>query len=109
MIARGLTFTWFAFSLIWFWASWAQIHTAFAGARLAGWLAALLALWVVATILLALWEKARARLLAITMRGAPVLTHRFARTAFVTVLATLAFLMVAVLSQPAPGIVYRTF
>ncbi len=109
MVARGLTFTWFALSLIWFWASWAQVRIAFAGAGLAEWLAALLALWVTATIVLAMWERARAQLLAITARGAPVLAHPYARTAFVTVLATLAFLMVAVLTQPAPGIVYRAF
>lgn len=108
-VARGLTFTWFAVSLIWFWASWTQIHAAFNGAGLAGWLLALLALWLVATIVLALWESARTRLLAITARGAPVLAHRYSRTAFVTVLATIAFLMVAILSQPAPGIVYRAF
>lgn len=108
-IARGLTFTWFAFSLIWFWASWAQVGTAFAGAGLAAWLAALLALWVVATVLLALWEATRAQLLAIKARDVPVLAHPYARTAFVTIIATLAFLMVAVLSQPAPGIVYKAF
>lgn len=109
MVARGLTFTWFAFSLIWFWAGWPQIHAAFAGAGVTGWLAALLALWLIATIALALWESARTRLLAITAQGAPLLAHPWSRTAFVTVLATIAFLMVAVLSQPAPGIVYRTF
>ena len=109
MVARGLTFTWFALSLIWFWANWTQIHAAYAAVGLAGWLAALLALWVTATIVLGLWESARSRLLAVTTRGSPVLAHRYARTAFVTVLATIAFIMVAVLSQPAPGIVYKAF
>lgn len=108
-VARGLTFTWFAFSLIWFWASWPQIHTAYAGAGLFGWGVALLSLWLAATVMLAAWESLRARLWKIGPHGAPLLANPYVRTAFATVLAAIAFLMVAVLSQPAPGIVYRTF
>jgi D-alanyl-lipoteichoic acid acyltransferase DltB (MBOAT superfamily) len=108
-VARGLTFAWFAFSLIWFWASWSQVAVAYTGAGAAGWCAALLLLWVIATVLLAVWEAARARILNIRTGGAPLVAHPYARTVFIACLAAIAFLMTAVLSQPAPGIVYRTF
>jgi hypothetical protein len=26
MLTRGLTFTWFAFTLLWFWSSWSQLE-----------------------------------------------------------------------------------
>lgn len=109
IVARGLTFAWFAFTLIWFWASWAKIGQAFAGAGPSGWIVALAVLWIVAAIVLAVWEALRARVLAVTWAGVPVATHPYARTVFVTILAAIAFLMTAVLSQPAPGIVYKTF
>lgn len=108
MCARGLTFSWFALSLLWFWASWTQIDQAFAGAAGGSWLIALALLWLVATVGLALWETVFQ-----ASRASPhldsVLRHPATRTAFVTLLSIASFLFVAVLSQPAPGIVYRTF
>lgn len=108
MCARGLTFSWFALSLLWFWASWKQIDQAFAGSGVGIWSIALLLLCVIATLGLALWE-----IIFQTSREnlywAAILQHPFMRTAFVTLLLIVSFLFVAVLSQPAPGIVYRTF
>ncbi len=107
--ARGLTFSWFAVSLIWFWADWRQIETAFAGAGAIGWIEAILLLWIVASPVLAIWEWLRPHLLSINLGGTALWQHPYGRTAMVSALATIAFLVTAVLSQPAPGIVYRAF
>jgi D-alanyl-lipoteichoic acid acyltransferase DltB (MBOAT superfamily) len=107
--ARGLTYSWFALSLVWFWASWSQIHTAYDAIGGTGWLMVLAGLLVVATIVLTTWEAVRPRLLAVSVNGVPLLTSRYMRAMFATILFLIAFLIVAVLSQPAPGIVYRTF
>lgn len=108
-VARGLTFAWFATSLIWFWADWRQVESGLAALAAGRWMLVLLALWIVATGVLAAWEAARAALIGIVVGGAPLLAHRYVRTMACTLLAAIAFLMTAVLSQPAPGIVYRTF
>ncbi len=38
-VARGLTFSWFAFTLFWFWANWTQIGAVFSALNAAQWLA----------------------------------------------------------------------
>ena len=68
---RGLTFSWFAFTLFWFWADWKQISTVFTALSVAQWLGVWLAIWLCATAVLASWEWLRAALLSIkTSEGA---------------------------------------
>src|SRR5450755_4335504 len=43
---RGLTFTWFAFTLFWFWADWKQIHMIFSAVNLLSWAGVWLAVWL---------------------------------------------------------------
>ena len=106
---RGLTFSWFAFTLFWFWATWKQIDTVFTALSVLNWLGVWLAVWLTATVLLALWEFARARLLSITAFGAPVFTSRYARVVYASALGLGAFVMTVLLNQPAPDIVYKAF
>lgn len=108
-IARGLTFTWFAFTLNWFWASWQQIHSLFQPLSISQWLLIWLLVWAIATIVLEGWERVRARLWAPAVNGAPVLDHRYARVVFTTAQAMAALLFVVLMNQPAPGIVYKAF
>jgi len=77
--ARGLTFTWFVFTLFWFWASWTQIARIFSALSAAQWLGVWLTSWFSATEVLALWEWLRAALLSITTSEGPLLTRRYAR------------------------------
>ncbi len=42
---RGLTFSWFAFSMFWFWANWQQIGTVFSAIAVGPWLAVWLVIW----------------------------------------------------------------
>lgn len=107
--ARGLTFTWFAFTLFWFWGSWSQIGAAYHAIGGAAWIGVWAAVWLVATAVLAAWETLRVRLLAITIRRTPVLTSRYAHVVYATAFAVAAFVFMALLSQPAPDIVYKAF
>ena len=108
-LGRGLTFSWFAFTLFWLWADWRQIHTIFAALSVLQWLGLWLALWLCATVVLAAWEWLRSTLLSIKICEAPVLTNRYARVVYASALGLVAFVMTVMLSQPAPGIVYKAF
>ena len=106
---RGLTFSWFAFTLFWFWASWKEIggiFTALDGWQLCGlWMS----IWLSATVVLALWEWLRATLLLIKTAEGPLLTSRYAKVVYATVLGLVAFTMTTLLDVPAPTIVYKVF
>jgi alginate O-acetyltransferase complex protein AlgI len=108
-LSRGLTFTWFAFTLFWFWANWVQIDQIFAVVGALRWAAVWLAVWLSATLVLALWEGVRnAPLLLKTSKG-PVLTTLYARVVYASVLGLITFVITILLNQPAPGIVYKAF
>jgi D-alanyl-lipoteichoic acid acyltransferase DltB (MBOAT superfamily) len=106
---RGLTFSWFAFSLVWFWANWKQIDRVFSSIDVIQWLGVWLAVWLCATVVLALWEWLRERLLSIKAAGKPVLTNRYARVVCASALGLIAFVVTVLLNQPAPDIVYKAF
>lgn len=108
-LARGLTFSWFAFSSLWFWASWQQLDQIVSSIGALGCVAFALALWMFATVLLAAWEALRASLLSICTEEGPVFTSRYARVVYASALGFAAFVMIALLNQPAPGIVYKAF
>jgi D-alanyl-lipoteichoic acid acyltransferase DltB (MBOAT superfamily) len=106
---RGLTFTWFAFTMFWFWANWKQIHTIFTAMGVVQWFAVWLAIWLAATAVFAGWEWLRAALLSIQTAEGPVLTGRYARVVYASALGLAAFVVTVLLNQPAPGIVYKAF
>jgi D-alanyl-lipoteichoic acid acyltransferase DltB (MBOAT superfamily) len=106
---RGLTFTWFAMTLFWFWANWQQIGKVFNAIGFEQWIGVSLAIWLTATVVLALWELIRAALLSIRTSEGPVLTNRYARVVYATVFAMGSFVMTVLLNQPAPDIVYKAF
>lgn len=108
-IGRGLTFTWFAFTLFWFWANWTQIGRISSAIGVFQWAGVWLAIWLSATVILAMWEWLRAALLSIAISGSPVLTSRYARVVYASALGLTAFIITILLSQPAPGIVYKAF
>ena len=108
-MARGLTFTWFAFTLFWFWASWSQLDTIFTALSPAQWSMAWLAIWLLAAAVLAAWEWLRAALLSIKSMDGPVLTSRYARMVYSSALGFIAFVVTVLLSQPAPDVVYKAF
>jgi D-alanyl-lipoteichoic acid acyltransferase DltB (MBOAT superfamily) len=106
---RGLTFSWFALTLFWFWAGWEQLDRVFTALSPAWWAAVWLAIWFGATVILEAWERLRLVILSIRIAGEPVLTHRYARSVYTAALVVGAFVMTVLLNQPAPDIVYKGF
>src|SRR6185437_9963217 len=108
-ICRGLTFTWFAFTLLWFWSNWPQIG---AFARALGGEALLLtwiAIWALATLILTAGEALRRGILGVTWSDTPVLLSRYVRTAWGTALVIVTVAAIVLLDSPAPEIVYKSF
>jgi hypothetical protein len=97
------------FSLFCFWGNWEQIKQAFGGLSVVQWPGVWLGVWLAAAVVLAAWEWLRAALLSIKTAGGPVLTSRYARVVYASALGLAAFVMIFLLNQPAPGIVYRAF
>ena len=107
--ARGLTFTWFSFTLLWFWSDWQQLGQLHAmlgtGVALLGWVA----LFAIATVVLAAWVAVFNFALSITWAGHQVLLSRYARTMWNTALITVVAGVILLLNSPAPPIVYKSF
>ncbi len=108
-LARGLNFTWFAFTQLWFWSTWTQIaDIAHAMGPLALGLSAL-AIYGVATLVLAALAMSRSAILALTWSGAPAVRSRHVRAAQLTALVVITAGVTLLLNAPAPDIVYKAF
>jgi D-alanyl-lipoteichoic acid acyltransferase DltB (MBOAT superfamily) len=107
--SRGLTFSWFAFTLFWFWGGWSLIEKIYAALSVSAWAEVWLAVWLFATAVLALWEFLRAMLLSIRTSEGPVLTSRYALAVYASALGLTTVVMRVLLSQPAPDIIYKAF
>jgi alginate O-acetyltransferase complex protein AlgI len=107
-VSRGLTFTWFASSLCWFWASWKQLNGILYELSVAQWLVVWMATWVYATLVLAWWEWARALLLSLEIQGVPLISNRHAFVGYATALGLIALVVTTLMGQP-PVIVYEAF
>lgn len=107
--SRGLNFTWFTFTLLWFWSNWKQIREIVHILRVPGVLLALLAIFLAATVILSLLELIRSWTLSIQRNGSPVLLSRYALTVLDTALMVVALVVVILLNAPAPDIVYKAF
>ena len=108
-VGRGLNFIWFALVLFWFWADWAQIHTIFTALSLVQWMGVWLTAWIAATAVLSLWEWVRAFLLSRVDSSGPLLDSGWAHVVYCSALGLASVVIVVLLSQPAPGIVYKAF
>ncbi|WP_196487965.1 MBOAT family protein [Burkholderia pseudomultivorans] len=106
---RGLTFTFFAFSLFWFWSTWTQMGSIITAL---GWGTVALVwpiVFAAATIVLALLQWARAGVLMLGSAERPWFLSRYTRTAWGTAMAVVTVLTLVISSSPAPDIVYKTF
>lgn len=104
-MTRGLTFTWFAFTLLWFWAGWAEI--AALGWAL-GWTGGLLAAFgtfAIASFILALPDMAGVA----ASRTESMMRSRYTRTAFAAAMMLAIAVSVMVLNLSSPEIVYKQF
>jgi hypothetical protein len=62
-----------------------------------------------ATIVLQAWEDLRTMLLKIRFADVPILESPYARVVYASALGLAVFVIMALLSQPAPDIVYKAF
>jgi D-alanyl-lipoteichoic acid acyltransferase DltB (MBOAT superfamily) len=106
---RGLNFTWFAFTMFWFWSDWKQIDKIFASLGALQWLEVWTAIWLSATVVLAAWEWLREGLLSIRTSSGPIVTSSYARVVYASAMGVVAFIITVLLNQAAPGIVYKAF
>ncbi len=107
--SRGLTFTWFTFTLLWFWSNWAQIGTLSAALGPVGLVLVWAIILVGATLILSAIEMSRAALLNIRWGEAPLVYSRYLRTSWDTALVAITTTTVTLLNSPAPDIVYKSF
>ena len=108
-VGRGLTFTWFAFTTLWFWSSWSNLASLAAVMGVRAIVASLCLILVAATIGLAMWEAGRTALLRIQWGKQVVLQSRYTRTAWCTMLVLITLATNLLVRQPAPEIIYKAF
>jgi D-alanyl-lipoteichoic acid acyltransferase DltB (MBOAT superfamily) len=107
--ARGLTFTWFSFTLLWFWSDWTQME------KLQGILGgpatilALVVLFAISTILLAAWKVIFNTALALRVARQPIFLSRYSRVMWSTALAFVTVTVIMLMNTPAPTVVYKNF
>ncbi len=103
--SRGLTFTWFAFTLLWFWASWPQIEALAEALGLVGSFVATIGTVFCASIVLAIPD-------ALGASGSTVgalIQSRYTRTAFASIMVLAMVVAGLVLNMSSPEIVYKQF
>ncbi len=104
-VSRGLTFTWFAFTLLWFWSDWPKIGGLAERLGLPGSLAAVVGTICCASVVLAMPEA----LGAMAERAGAVLRSRYTRTAFASAMILAMAVSALVLNLSSPEIVYKQF
>lgn len=108
-LARGLTFTWFAFTLLWFWSNWPQMAGFAHALGIEAALCVGAAIFALATTLIAAIEAGRDLVLRIQWRDRPVVLSRYVRTSWCTALVMVTAAVIILLASPAPEIVYKGF
>ncbi len=108
-ISRGLTFTYFAVTLIWFWASAAQLMQLYRAVGTLGAACAITSLILSASIALAVIYRMEHWFEHSLGSNLAVFRSIYVRTAWTTALLVLTVSVVLVLDAPAPHIVYRGF
>jgi D-alanyl-lipoteichoic acid acyltransferase DltB (MBOAT superfamily) len=104
-VARGLTFTWFAFTLLWFWAGWRQIGSLAEQLGVIGAMAAALGTIAAASVVLAVPDA----LGPVGRWIGQILRSRYTRTAFASAMILALTVAGLVLRMSAPEIVYKQF
>ncbi|HTO82127.1 MAG TPA: MBOAT family O-acyltransferase [Methylomirabilota bacterium] len=107
--ARGLTYTWYAATILCFWATGDEALRILEALGPSGIIGGFIALFIASTLVLGLYEAARNRVLAVSWHDAPLILSRHLRTVWATTLAFVAAASVLLAATPAPDIVYKAF
>jgi len=108
-LARGLTFTWFTFTLTWFWASWSESKAVWSSMSLGQWAMIWLAIFLGMSIALEAWEQLRRLALSIKWNGESVLYSPRLHSAWFTALLFVVVVASVIARQAPPEIVYKQF
>jgi alginate O-acetyltransferase complex protein AlgI len=107
--ARGLTYTYYSFCMLWFWSNWSQMADFLRELGPSALVGMWLLIFIAAMVILSAWEALRAWLLAFKWTGIPLLETRYARTVYVTVAVVMTAAVVKLVNAPPPQIVYKGF
>jgi alginate O-acetyltransferase complex protein AlgI len=103
--SRGLTFTWFAFTLLWFWATWSQIGALAEKLGTAGSILTIAGTVGSASLALAMPDMFG----AVRDRAGSAIRSRYTRTAFASAMILAMAVGELVLNMSSPEIVYKQF
>jgi D-alanyl-lipoteichoic acid acyltransferase DltB (MBOAT superfamily) len=106
--ARGLTFTYFTFSLLWFWSTWQQLRVLAAALGTPAVVVVWIAIWLGSTAMLSLWESVRKWNVSILWDGAPAIMTGPFRAAWATYLAVITAIVANSFTAATP-ILYQIF
>jgi hypothetical protein len=107
-LSRGLTFTYFTFTLIWFWSNWRQIDHLAAVLTPAQQFVVWMAIWLGSTVALAVWEALRRWFLQIEWDGGSILMSVPVRAAWVAYVTLLTAITLSIVTVSTP-VVYQIF
>ena len=107
--ARGLTFLWCAFTMLWFWSNSAELRSLARPVSPAEIALVWVAIFLGASVILALWESLREWALSFQFENQPALASRYFRTVWDTALVVIYIATITLLNAPPPDIVYKRF
>lgn len=107
-LSRGLTFTWFAFTLLWFWARWALLSRLYERAGAFTMLESLALIWLVAALGLQTRYRAREWVTG-SRRLTAFFVNPYARASMAAAMTFGVVLMTFFILAPPPPIIYKAF
>jgi alginate O-acetyltransferase complex protein AlgI len=108
-VSRGLTFTWFSFTLLWFWSDWDRLAESAAqfGATVTIFIwPVLLAL---STVILGAWFRLFNWSMSVAESWGQFLTNRYTRTMLGTAILAITVSATMLLNSASPPIIYKNF
>jgi D-alanyl-lipoteichoic acid acyltransferase DltB (MBOAT superfamily) len=106
---RGLTFTYFAMSLIWFWSTWKEMAIMYSRLGLGWTLCIWLAIWILSSIVLGAWEEVRQQVVSMQWDGKNAVESLYVRAAWGSAMFVMIIAVTLLTGQSAPDIVYKAF
>jgi alginate O-acetyltransferase complex protein AlgI len=107
--ARGLTFLWCAFTMLWFWSNSTELRSLARPVTASEITLVWIAIFVGASVTLALWESIREWSLLFQFENQPALASRYFRAVWDTALVVISIATITLLNAPPPDIVYKRF
>lgn len=107
--SRGLTFTWFSFTLLWFWSDWDRLAESVAQFGTTVTVLIWPVLLVLSTVFLGIWCLLFNWTISIAEGWGQFLTNRYTRTMFGTAILAITVSATMLLNSASPPIVYKNF